>query len=229
MAKVKDAYMKKYGLLIILALSVSLQAIAAPQTNWYQVEVIVFKNLNPQGFNDEQWPDDPMPALPKNRIELNRYNPNTPVTAYEQLPRQDFTLKKERHALRLSKNFRPILHVAWLQPGDATTPVHIYGGDAYNNDGKVIDPDDSDITQATSFEFNGSIKIKLDRFFNVTSNMNYCIPNTSSDKEGNLQCFNSLQTRRMRSKELNYLDHPLFGLLIKITKAKAPGGTVNAN
>jgi len=30
------------------------------------------------------------------------------------------------------------------------------------------------------------------------------------------------QTRRMRSGEVNYIDHPMFGVVVKVTPARMP-------
>jgi hypothetical protein len=30
------------------------------------------------------------------------------------------------------------------------------------------------------------------------------------------------QTRRMRSKEVNYIDHPMFGVVVKVTPLSLP-------
>lgn len=89
---------------------------AAPVPNWYDVEVIVFRVLDPDAGSSETWPVDPgMPdwnaALP-----LSPANSVGPAVPYQSLSPVSEQLSEAWNRLRHSKNYEPLLHVTWTQP-----------------------------------------------------------------------------------------------------------------
>jgi len=91
-------------------------AAVAPAANWYNVEVIVFRVLDPNAGSGETWPVDPgMPdwnaALP-----LNPPNSVGPAVPYQTLSPVSEQLSEAWNRLRRSKGYEPLLHVTWTQP-----------------------------------------------------------------------------------------------------------------
>lgn len=76
------------------------------------------------------------------------------------------------------------------------------------------------------YQVKGTISIKLRRYFNVKTNLIFTAASDdlkkilpSWDKNNNLgkwSYFQLMQNRRMRSNELNYIDFPLYGVLLTI-------------
>lgn len=180
----------------------------------YQVELIIFSHMSSKSLTTEQWP-----ALNPNTQSYTNAITLAPTTSdlkyYRLLTPQDFTLSKEQKRLnQFISTYHTVMHIAWRQqvfePRYAHA-VHILGGQMYNSAPQV----------------NGTIRISVQRYLNVSLDLMFAAPANAISKlarngyfssaPSNLIYFHLLQTRRMRSNELNYIDFPLYGVLIKIT------------
>ena len=90
-------------------------------------------------------------------------------------------------------------------------------------------------------ELEGSVRVVLGRYLHVYTDLVFRKPLTTmayDETTETLVPMQSLQSipvrewRRMRSRELHYLDHPVLGMLVKITPVEAtsdaPGQTPSA-
>ncbi|MFN3712876.1 MAG: CsiV family protein [Alcanivoracaceae bacterium] len=154
------------------------------------------------------------------------------------------TLPLKDMAERLDKaGDRILLHRSWRQPireRARAFPVLVEGGNplpvtALDMDAPEPSPltgidgsgafstlpalvelkEDSDYLQR---ELQGALRLHLSRFLHVEPNLWF---NTTS-ADGQRFWVRIDQSRRMRSEELHYLDHPLFGLLVRVTPWKHP-------
>lgn len=178
--------------LLVLGFSTNLFARAAA----YQVEMIIFSHLTPEGIAQEQWPLITPPNDFQNASEI----PALPVSA--------FIMQREQLDFKRNPGYNVLLHTAWSQPNRGSGPLLHVQGDGVN----------------------GTIRISVDRYFDVRFNLYFAVSeNTlaSIGKNGyfknssNLVYFHLKETRRMKSHEMNYIDNPLFGVLIKIVPEKA--------
>jgi hypothetical protein len=139
---------------------------------------------------------------------------------------------------------RILLHRAWRQPireRARAFSVLIEGGNPLPVIEPVIDPSPVDADLAvdargaftalpalepielsqesyTQRELQGALRFHLGRFLHIEPQLWY----NSSDAGMQRFWVNIDQSRRMRSEELHYLDHPLFGLMVIITPWKHP-------
>jgi hypothetical protein len=114
------------------------------QAAWYQVEIIVFKNLDPDS-NGELWYENP--GLPdrtnsieliaeladdeEDEIEVSSTEPEqlkipqnkAELIPYLQLDEDKFRLESIQRVLKLFKEYRPLMHVSWQQPSLTPTTV----------------------------------------------------------------------------------------------------------
>lgn len=184
----------------------------------YQVELIIFSHMSTKSLDSEQWPlSNANTSQYTNTITLA---PNTSdLHYYRLLDPQNFTLAKEQARLnKYISTYHTIMHIAWHQlvfePRYARA-IHIKGGNIYNNDGTTIP------------QVNGTIRVSVQHYLNVSLNLTFAASSHAISKlarnhyfdnaRNGLIYFHLLQTRRMRSNELNYIDFPLYGILIKIT------------
>lgn len=160
-------------------------------------------------------------------------------TPYQLLTADQFTLQSIANKISNKQNYQIILHQAWIQPGVGkrfAKKIHIYGGQLYNDSGEVIqavnlpqDPSDA------LWQVNGTIQLIKNRFFSANTNLILTLPSsqltaasfqqidptqTQTSLPDSLKSFQMYQSRRLKPNELNYFDHPLFGMLIKITPIK---------
>lgn len=86
-------------------------------SQWYDVELIVFRNVSPQGLSTELWPSDPRLPDTGDAVSLKPFNGSRDPQPFSRLPASAFRLDGVWKALQQSANYQPLLHVAWTQPG----------------------------------------------------------------------------------------------------------------
>jgi hypothetical protein len=86
------------------------------QANWYNVEVIVFRALDPDAGSSETWPVDPgMPDWNAAQA-LNPPDSIGSAVPYQALSPVSEQLTEQWNRLRHSRNYEPLMHVSWTQP-----------------------------------------------------------------------------------------------------------------
>lgn len=183
----------------------SLQVAAAAETRWYDVEVIIFSHNSQQYRNSELWPVDyELPAMGVTQALLPARPGNKPV-AFSQLDSNSLRLKSHANRIKTAKDMELLLHMGWRQPGlpeDKAIAIQVDEG--------------------PSQRLSGTLKLVLSRFLHINTDLIYR-EQRSGDNSSDLstqpryQAYNLKQSRRMRSRELHYLDHPLFGMAIMVT------------
>ena len=232
----------------------------AAQAAWYQVEVIVFEQLRPS-LEGEVWFEnpglpsrrdsiDPITALPDNidqdlsgsAMKETQEDGTEPLIAYLELPDDAMRLQKDYRILKLSADYRPVLHVAWQQPGyDAEDgrAVHLE---------QLLQPDQPDqdlppeLAQNQIIEdgyhapepvVDGTIRLRTTRFLHVDVDMAYFpgkflqILRQQRQDSGtagqlavnpNADYVRLVESRKIKLNELHYFDNPLFGVLLRVTR-----------
>lgn len=137
---------------------------------------------------------------------------------------EGLSLSKNVSAMESSSRYRVLRHMAWRQPGldeEAAIAVRINVGEpttVYLPDNlKLYEqfipasllPSAERARKTVSFTVNGTIKIRLGRFLHMETLLVF----TDTETE---QGFRLAQNRKMRSRELHYIDNPRFGILTRI-------------
>jgi hypothetical protein len=223
--------------------------------SWYQVEVIVFENLSPS-FDGELWYENPGLPDRSDSIEIiaelaedEEGNTEIPVLdkdnklvqqgkarliPYLQLAEDKLRLDGVERVLKLSKEYRPLMHVSWQQPGltaGRARPVHIQKfeePEALMEEG-LAGQEAEDIYQVLDLIFGGTIKLRSSRFLHVDVDIAYFAEFLSDDDKVNKE-ENSLfvsqqadyvrlqESRKIKLNEIHYFDHPLFGVMIRVSR-----------
>ena len=93
-----------------------------PAPNWYNVEVIVFKVVDPAAGSDETWPADPGVPDWSAAVALSPPNSIGPAVPYQALSPVNEQLDEDWTRLKRSHNYQPLVHATWTQPAlDRTT------------------------------------------------------------------------------------------------------------
>lgn len=242
--------------LIFLSYLIGLPAAAA----WYQVEVIVFKQLRPD-LGGEVWFANP--GLPSRSDSIailtdipdaardeqqtmagqgERLPNNSGLMPYLELPRGVLRLQRDERFLKLSADYRPLLHVAWQQPGydrDEGRAVHL------EQLVETADPEDSLPPELAEIQIkedgyvppvpviDGTIRLRTTRFLHVDVDIAYFpeefLQTLRTQKQGavnpeqlvvnrNADYVRLTETRKIKLNELHYFDHPLFGVLLQVSR-----------
>jgi hypothetical protein len=169
-----------------------------------------------------------------------------PKLAFKPLSSNELQLMEEEKLLTASKSYRILLHTGWHQPGmgaDTALPIHINQSfletvPAATQTGTPLSgpsyPASPGMETQTRSILNGYIKIILSRYLHADINLMYTtnIPLTPPaatpaslpyDQEikpiepAQPTVYLLSQTRKMRSKELHYIDHPVLGVILLAT------------
>ena len=201
----------------IVAAALALPADASAR--WFTAEIIVFDDLRSEGLHAEHWPADPGEPSLRNAIELTRLlddSSDDAVHAYRLVNPSRLALGGVWNSLRRSANYRPLLHAGWHLPGLPRTsarPVHLRRSLA-ESAGAAADE-----ARGNRPSVHGTVTVSLARFLQVELDLLYHRPVTGEALvPGSAPTrFRLVSERRMRSGELHYIDHPLFGVLVLLT------------
>lgn len=206
--------MKKYISLLsgLLVLFVSLTALAEQKR--YNIEVVIFEDNSKRYINSEQWP------------VIHHGEEESTVTSAD-LKRNDTSFKHNSsnslapHVAKLesSTRYNVLLHQSWQQAGlsnlDAISiPVNT---DLQKN------IESFDLTHRSKLE--GTLKLVLGRYLHIHADLLYKRVNNEPDSTDlNKETYSEYKInfqRRMRSKELHYVDHPLVGMLVIVVPVES--------
>jgi len=229
---------------------------AADEVRYYDIETIIFESLDPSARQSENWKTDIDRQIPPVVAELDQPYPGQfppqydPNLTFKTLPKNTYQLQDAEKLLANSRQYRILLHTAWVQPGmgpDVALPVHI--NLSFITDTPVthsLIPSTSETppsnpalptgTIQTRSVLDGYIKIILTRYLHADVDLVYTtgLPltpqnettspaapadeTTSPITQAPPVIYRLSESRRMRSKELHYLDHPVLGMLLLITQ-----------
>lgn len=212
--------MKKLHLISAILLAfVTLNAFALAKQ--YQIELIAFEQVNSEALDSEQWPMVTPVEPEKTSPDITLLDP-----AQYQLSNAQSLLKRDPH-------YKILMHIAWqetLAQLNKHQTVHLYGGLAYDDNGNplsnIVLHEDTPYNQFPRWELNGNVTVQLNRYFNFNFDIYFAEPLKSlsrlsmngyfSNGNAGLFYFHLLQNRRTKSDELNYIDYPLYGMLLKV-------------
>lgn len=229
--------------LTFLLFSLSVIAGAEEETRYYDVEVILFENLDNIARQSENWPSSVELVLPETLIEIGKPYPGTIPKGYQTrltfkpLAKKDLQLQQQVAGIDNSKTRRVLLHTGWRQPGmprekalsvyfkhpvAGTSPLSV--DTPVTNDPTAMSP----LAPAQAGELEGMIKVILSRYLHVETDIVFrphreklqedILSLELIDKVDQPVVYRLNETRRrMRSRELHYLDNPVIGMLVLIT------------
>jgi hypothetical protein len=214
----------------------------AQDTRHYKVEMILFTPRSGASAQGERFDDAPGPPELDRAVDLNR----GPVPeGFHALHSGEADLAGVKARLRGSGRYRVITHMLWQQPGldrAAAVAVRVRGGTDYSArfpQGRAVeyvqDPQGLPmrVEAGALNEVDGTVTVVLGRYLHVYTDLVYRTPMTRPgvdpqgprDLEPSLVSIRVQGQRRMRSRELHYLDHPLLGVLVQITPLETPPAT----
>jgi len=166
---------------------------AAQAASWYTIELVLFSRGVSPAASGEIWPHS-SGNLNWQSEQAGNYAPASPGR-----------LSAAKLALN-RRGLTPLVHTAWRQPvynRSSARPFYIRS--------------DRDISPGTPL-LEGMVKVSVNRYLHVDLDLLLRGAATGTDQlPGGFQTFRFNEHRRMRSKELHYIDHPLMGMLIQIT------------
>lgn len=179
---------------------------STPALQSYDVELVIFRTLTAD-VTPEQWSVEAGVAGQQLAIPEDEPTPfAAPVTpaaadtaTFPALPASKFKLTAVQESLRRSRRFQPLAHIGWTQPGFPRNAAKYLPIDS-------LVPASSGVT--------GQVALSRGRFLHLTLDLVYDAPGSDAQPA---QRYVLRQTRRMRSNERHYVDHPKFGVIAIVT------------
>ena len=207
--------MKKLIITTITCIILSLSPMTYGLEKKYQIEILIFSDINSANAKSELWPATSNippfqpPNIPEIQILPNQEAQVTGDTVMLISPSQ-FIIKE--NAFKREKSQHILCHFGWIQDFSQQPNIQLALKRVPDN------------VAPTSIQ--GLISIGLKTYFNAQFTLLFSEPLGTFTHVSATQPLQNIingnayflfdQTRRMRSKELNYLDHPLYGILIYI-------------
>jgi len=208
-------------------------AAGAAQAAWYQVEVVVFEALSPDADGEILAGD---PGVPDRAGAVELVVPAAEVAPaaggglipYLALDPSWYRLDGVFRTLRTTKEYRPVFHVAWQQPGEgpgSEQAVHLVqwrdpaAAAAVAAAAATATGTDPALVAAPDALIDGTVQLRVGRFLHVAVDLAYFPTGPSAIPAGAAAGSMRLRTRRkVLLNDLNYFDHPLFGVLVQVSR-----------
>jgi hypothetical protein len=219
--------MNPVPLIRCLAGAALLFAAGSAQAAWYQVEVIVFRHLDTQS-DGETWFE---PEIAPERGDALDLVAGAADTAAGLVPFQrtgGSLLGGVWQSMRNSPVYRPLLHQSWQQPdrdGGGTRAVRLeLGGAAADASGTLSG--EPPVVQ-------GNVRIRAARLLYADVDVALLADGTPGVEfpadDPARRYLRVRESRKLKLNELHYFDHPLFGVLLQVSRLQAEPAAAAAN
>jgi hypothetical protein len=161
-------------------------------------------------------------AVRRRAEAIRQFEDQLRARAYQPLPAAENLLTREGARLRTNRSFDVVWHGAWVQPvpgRENPTPVLLQAGPLLGD----------------RWAYEGTLAVTLGRFLHVHADVWRNLPPRHVEAlHGSFRPAGSARAhgdpgyerleehRRMRSAELHYLDHPHFGILVRVDPVSIP-------
>lgn len=185
----------------------------------YQFELIVFSHITPAAYHSEKWP-----LINAVTLDIDKAVAINPISP------EAFLLKNEQLRLSNAPSYQTLLHLAWFEPLEQlekSSTIQLYGGRLFDAQGNILDTvtdESATYSNEQNWEMNGTITIDLARYFDLNFKLLFALPYQQVKQLDRRSAIDERfsyalleESRRTKSNELNYIDHPLYGILMRIT------------
>lgn len=199
------------------------------QDDWYEVELLIYTQPS-LGVSEREPQYAGLPEVEK-AVRLRPETESNRVDAFTRVSKDRWNLLDTNRQLVYSQGYSILYHERWRQPISKTShliPLRIQGG-VYTDLSKPYEPqslyhrltDQSEPSVFPNFDgywlpphpwtLEGTLSIRRSRYLHADLDL------LLQSEDGSL--VRNRQSRRLRTSELHYLDHPLVGALLRITPA----------
>jgi len=174
------------AILTFLLFSFSLIVSAEEEIRYYDVEVVLYENLDNIARQSENWPSSIELVLPETLIEIGQPYPGPipkeyqPRLTFKPLAKKDLQLQEQATTIDKSKSRRILLHTGWRQPGmPRGKAMSVYFKRAIPGVSPIsVDTEASGdpmtmsrLAQPQAGELEGMIKVILSRYLHVETDI----------------------------------------------------------
>lgn len=235
--------MRLLRLFVLMLCGTAAAPLSAADT-WYEVELIVVAQRNPDA-GSEIWPaHQPSPAGLETALPVPLAGQAGADPRLAPLPPANYRLLAEAERIAADANYELLLHTGWRQAGlarEQSIPLRLYAvsADSATAAETVIDPAAPAAADPAALEsprprLDGTLRLILARYLHLEADLQYraasdaappadtgffSLPDATPAEQ---PVYRMNESRRMRSREVHYLDHPMFGVIALVTPYEQP-------
>ena len=212
-------------MLLIMVASTSVNAA------WYKVEMVVFEHLYPD-TGGEQWLGKQ--GLPDTLGSEELVESGPDPFPYQIVARGFYQLGGVFNVLKSSREYRPVYHIAWQQPGLGQSNaryVHIRYPELPKrgpDEARVADAGDNSIPPL----LDGVVRLRVGHLLHIDVDLAYYFDTAADAVTVNRNEYGVTdayqvnytrlkESRRLKLNELHYFDHPLFGVIVRVSRIES--------
>lgn len=216
-----------FSLLLLLTV-ISVHA-ATPR---YNIEIVIFEDTSGRYIDSEQWP---IIHHSENEFTIETVSTTSEInrkkSGYDNIMELTHQVSDAlgKHVAKLNESdrYNVLLHHSWQQAG--LNNVDAISIQVNSSAVKKTDVENQKLESSVQ----GSLKLILGRYLHIHTDLLYKrfnhndMQTVSALNSKVFSEFKIQSQRRMRSKELHYIDHPLVGILVLVTPIKPPEADKN--
>ncbi len=182
----------------------------ANEASWYSIEYIVFENTPLINQPLEVWNKEPF-QMPADAIALE---PSSGNKSFSSLSTQQQQLHGVYRRLEKLSSYTPIAHGGWIQPvrnkqkRKSVSIIHQMGTDRL----------EGTLTFHRGRFLHLSVDLQLNEMLPLAINNNYAADTITPPST----LYRLTESRRIKTSQSNYFDHPRFGVLAIVEKINSP-------
>lgn len=201
-------------LLWLLTLTAGGTALGEEPGRQFDIEVVIFAHINTYD-GGEAWPREESHGFSPGAGEARPLDAGVAILPHpleqeadwQALPGSARKLTAVAEALRRSNNYRPLAHLHWrqaLMEPAAAQPIDIASLSGATED-------------RTNPRVEGSLRLSVARYLHLETDLRLVEDERYMPQDSQAAVYRLRQSRRMRSGELHYIDHPRLGVLALVT------------
>ena len=196
----------------------------AEEITGYEVELIIFENASGRYLNSEDWSyNDSLKKVQEEKFE----NDSSTDPEFKELDWSSAKLAKNLDRLLKNPNYKVLVNKRWKQTGlDRKDTLNINIGNVPTQTANTSNTESEEIIGNINPQSNlesyitGDVRLIMSRYLHFNVNLKYFKPLLNNSAEYEFKAFPIISERRMKSKEVHYIDHPLVGVVVLATPYK---------
>jgi hypothetical protein len=237
--------MRLLRLLVLMLCGTAAAPLSAADT-WYEVELIVVAQRNPDA-GSEIWPaHQALPVGMDTALPVPLAGQASTDPRLAPLPPENYRLLAEAERIATDPNYELLLHTGWRQAGlarEQSIPLRLSAvtadtATATEEGSSAPDVDTTTPVENPALRLDGTLRLILARYLHLETDLRYravgdatppvdngffSLPDAAPAEQ---PVYRMNESRRMRSREVHYLDHPMFGVIALVTPYEQPAPVI---
>lgn len=222
----KKGRLLSYALLSLIFCLIGFNVMADEKSDVYQVEVLIFRYNKGFDATRESWPQKIDRMLPANGVLPDATGTTPSDSPYIFLDNSRLSFKPYLASLQRAEGVKSLYHIAWQQHknnDEAARPLWVQAGTVtpdgqHELEGNINLSINADMVVTVDLLLANYVQAGADTSKLPTPNPQSAAAEPATNQYVTSQVARMQETRQVKFNELHYFDHPLFGMLLRVTR-----------